>query len=95
MSDNAKSFKEAAIMKELYSILGLEKKFTSSYHPQANGATERYNKILLHMLQKLCHLRPHTWKSKLDLLALAVNSAVNRSTSFSPFKLMTVGRCQG
>ena len=89
LSDNAKSFKEAAVMKELYGILGLEKKYTSNYHPEANGESERYNKILIHLLLKLTNDRPNTWKNHLDLLALAVNSGVNRSTGFSPFRLMT------
>ena len=89
ISDNAKSFKVAEIMKNLYALLGIEKKYCAPYHPEGNGSAERFNKILLDLLSKLVDERPKTWKTKLPALSLAVNSAVNRSTGYSAYKLMT------
>ena len=88
ITDNALSFKASEVMNSLYNLLSIEKKYTSPYHPEGNGEAERKNKVLLHMLQKLCDEFPK-WKSMLGILQLAVNSAVNRSTGYSAFKLMT------
>jgi hypothetical protein len=94
ITDNAASFKASEVMNNLYSLLGLEKKFSTPFHPEGNGQVERENKVLLHMLQKLCDDFPK-WKSMLGILQMAVNSAVNRSTGYSAFKLMTGREMRG
>ena len=47
------------------------------------------------MLQKLVDEFPSRWKNFLPMLQLAVNSAPNRSTGFSAFKLMTWREMRG
>ena len=89
VSDNAKSFKESKIMQHVYKLMGIEKKYSSPYHPEGNGSAERFNRILVDLLSKLVQNKPHTWKTKLPKLSMAVNSAINRSTGYSAFTLMT------
>jgi len=40
------------LMKEICSLLGIEKLNTTAYHPQCNGLTEWFNRILKTMLRK-------------------------------------------
>ena len=95
ITDNAVSFKTSEVMNNVYRLLGIEKKYCSSYHPEGNGEAERKNKVLIHMLQKLVDEFPSRWKNFLPQLQLAVNSAQNRSTGFSAFKLMTGREMRG
>ena len=40
------------LMKDVCSLLGIEKYNTTAYHPQCNGLTERFNRTLKTMLRK-------------------------------------------
>ena len=95
ITNNAVSFKTSEVMKNVYRLLAIDKKYCSSYHPEGNGEAERKNKVLIHMLQKLVDEFPSRWKNFLPMLQLAVNSAPNRSTGFSAFKLMTWREMRG
>ena len=86
ITNNAVSFKTSEVMKNVYRLLAIDKKYCSSYHPEGNGEAERKNKVLIHMLQKLVDEFPSRWKNFLPMLQLAVNSAQNRSIGFSAFK---------
>ena len=95
ITDNEVSFKKSEVMNNVYRLLGIEKKYCSSYHPEGNGEAERKNKVLIHRLQKLVDEFPYRWRNFLSQLQLAVNSAHNRSTGFSAFKLMTGREMRG
>ena len=95
ITDNAVSFKTSEVMNNVYRLLAIDKKYCSSYHPEGNGEAERKNKVLIHKLQKLVDEFPSRWKNILPILQLAVNSAQNRSTGFSAFKLMTGREMRG
>jgi hypothetical protein len=95
ITDNALSFKASEVMNNVYQLLAIDKHYCSPHHPEGNGESERMNKVLLHMLQKLVDEFPQKWKSLLPQLQLAVNGAQNRSTGFSAFKLMTGREMRG
>ena len=86
-SDQGGAF-ESKLIKELCSLLGIEKSRTSAYHPEGNGMTERFNRSLLNMLGTL---EPHSkldWKSQVAPLVHAYNCAPHAATGFSPYLLM-------
>ena len=86
-SDQGKSF-DAAIIKELCGLLGIEKSRTSPYHPQGNGMTERFNKTLLDMLGTLLPEQKVNWKDHVTTMTFAYNSTPHTSTGFTPHFLM-------
>lgn len=69
---------------ELGTTLGI----SSAYHPQTDGQTERMNRTIGQVLRCYCAERPSSWHNHLAMVEFAMNSAVNSTTGFSPFKLM-------
>ena len=55
---------------------------------QANGLDERYNQTPQNMLVKYVHDKKEVWDDHLDTCIYAYNTAVQESTSFTPFELM-------
>ena len=60
---------------------------TSSYHPQSNGQTERFNRTLIEALRSFVNARHDNWDTFLVHFEFAYNSTVNASTGLSPFIL--------
>lgn len=61
-TDQGRQF-ESAIFRELADLFGFERKRTSPYHPQANGAIERWHRdlkaaIMAHATQRWVHVLP-------------------------------------
>lgn len=56
MSDNASQF-ESQFFRRVFQVMGIENAFTSTYHPQTNGQTERYNRSILAVLG--CYVMDH------------------------------------
>jgi transposase InsO family protein len=61
---------------------------TTPYHPAANGQVERMNHTILHMIRCTLEGGQHNWDEKLPLLMAAIRSTPNRSTGFTPNRLM-------
>lgn len=74
--------------KTLWIIMGTKLKFSSAYHPQADGQTKVVNKSLGNLLR--CHVgeRVRLWDSILPTDEFAFNSSVNRSIGMSPFEVV-------
>ena len=86
-SDRGGSF-EGHVVKELCQLVGIQKSRTTSYHPQGNGACEKFNQTLLGLLGTLTTEQKSRWKDKLSFVVHAYNCMRHDSTGFSPFELM-------
>ena len=75
--------------KTLWSTMGTQLKFSTSYHPQTQGVIERMNQVVSQTLRCVIHQLGDIsdWKSILPTVEFAINSLPNRSTGFSPFYL--------
>ena len=77
---------------ELCRRLGIDKKQTTAYRPSANGQAERMNRVLGQALRSIllatARKDQREWDDKLQLIAGAIRCTVNRSTGFTPNKLM-------
>ena len=78
----------AAIIKQLYAIWGLERSTTVAYHPQGNGTVERLNKGIQDGIdKKLSGKNPLDWDEQLPSVVFAHNITPHSETGISPFSL--------
>ncbi|GMG17710.1 unnamed protein product [Phytophthora fragariaefolia] len=54
-------------------------------HPQADGQTERVNRVVEDVLRIICAETPKRWSVMLPLVEFALNNAVHASTGYTPF----------
>lgn len=76
------------LMRVTCEIFQVDHLFTTTYHPQCDGQTERANRSLINMLSKCCALRPHDWDQLVPLIVCGYNATQHSSTKDSPYHLM-------
>jgi hypothetical protein len=80
------------VMTEVCKLLKVKRVMTSSFHPQSNGALERFHKTLASNLALYVNDLHNDWDDYINAVCYAYNTAVNLdSTGYSPFYL-TFGR---
>ena len=77
----------AHFWRALWSQLGTKLAMSTAFHPQTDGQTERANRTLEEMLRAYVNFRQTDWDVHLSALEMAINSARQASTGFSPFYL--------
>ena len=87
ISDQGTNF-DSALIKEMCRLLRIEKCRTTAYRPQANGAVERLNKIIMAAIRSYIGTDETRWDENLQLIASAMRAARNRHTGQSPNKMM-------
>lgn len=76
------------VIKELWSVLGINKLQASPYHPQSDGLVERLNHTIPQMLSIYEAERPDYWDQWLKPPLEAYRTAEQAPTRFSPFELL-------
>lgn len=71
--------------RSLGAALSMELHFTSGYHPEGDGQTERINQILEQYLRIYCSYQQDDWHSLLPLAEFAYNNTPHSSTGVTPF----------
>ena len=74
---------------------GLDTKliFSTAYHPQMDGETERVNQVLEDILWMYVRDYPKKWEEYLHLVEFAYNNHYQASTKLSPFEILYGGKC--
>src|SRR6201999_3809543 len=72
-------------MKELYKLLGIEGNFTTAYHPQTNGQTERMNQEIEHYLRDFINYHQNDWHEWLPMAEFVYNDREHSATKVTPF----------
>jgi len=82
-------FKEftSRFTRELYKLLGIQPCYSTAYHPQSDGQTERVNQELKTYLRIFVNQRQSDWVDLLPLAEFQYNNHVHSSTQHSPFML--------
>ena len=71
--------------RSLGKALNMTLHFTSGYHPEADGQTERVNQTLEQYLRHYCSYQQDDWSQLLPLAEFAYNNAPSETTGISPF----------
>ncbi|QRW22407.1 Retrotransposable element Tf2 protein [Rhizoctonia solani] len=87
VSDRGRVFNNK-FLKALYQRLGIDPHFSSAYHPQSDGQTERVNPTVEHFLWAYSGVNQRDWVKWLPMAEFAYNNAVHSSTGKSPFKAL-------
>ena len=72
----------------LFQSMQVEKRYSTQYHPEGNGISERYVGIVKKTLAKLLNGNIEDWHSYLPLCALLINNKISKKLQSSPFSLM-------
>lgn len=68
--------------------VNVKHKTSSAYHPESQGALERFHQTLKSMLRKFCTESNREWDEGLPLLLFAVRETIQESLGFSPAELV-------
>ncbi|GFT56609.1 hypothetical protein TNCV_1313421 [Trichonephila clavipes] len=76
------------LVSSLVDLCNIDHRFTTAYHPQTNGLTERFNKTLADMLSMYVDVEQKNWDEILPFVTFAYNTAKQETTGFTPFFLL-------
>ncbi|GFV58069.1 hypothetical protein TNCV_2108971 [Trichonephila clavipes] len=76
------------LVSSLVDLCNIDHRFTTAYHPQTNGLTERFNKTLADMLSMYVDVEQKNWDEILPFVTFAYNTAKEETTGFTPFYLL-------
>uniref|UniRef100_A0A8C1TD20 Gypsy retrotransposon integrase-like protein 1 n=1 Tax=Cyprinus carpio TaxID=7962 RepID=A0A8C1TD20_CYPCA len=68
--------------------LSIEHRVSSAYHPESQGAIERFHQTLKSMLRKYCMETGNSWDEGVPLVLFAIRETVQESLGFSPAQLV-------
>ena len=71
--------------RSLGKALDMKLHFTSGYHPEGDGQTERTNQTLEQYLRIFCNYQQDNWYTLLPLAEFAFNNTPSSTTGISPF----------
>jgi hypothetical protein len=87
VSDRDRIF-TSTIWKELMAAVGTKLLFSTAYHPQTDGQTERVNQCFEMYLRTAVHDTPRSWRRWLSAAEFWYNSSHHASLNCSPFKAL-------
>ena len=86
-SDQGSNFM-SSLMQQVMHELGVKQLKSSAYHPESQGAIERFHQTLKNMIRSYCFEYKTEWDQGIHMLLFAVREAVQDSLGFSPFELV-------
>ncbi|XP_077993259.1 uncharacterized protein LOC144447231 [Glandiceps talaboti] len=86
-SDQGSNFMSNLFQQVLHQ-LGIEQYKSSAYHPESQGALERFHQTLKNMIRTYCFENEKDWDEGVHLVLFAARETVQESLGFSPFELV-------
>ncbi|XP_073064078.1 uncharacterized protein [Primulina eburnea] len=80
--------------KSLHRALGTKLAFSTAYHPQSDGQSERVIQILEDMLRACTIDFPGSWDSKLPLVEFTYNNSYQSSIGLAPYEALYGRKCR-
>jgi transposase InsO family protein len=86
ISDNGSPY-TSEVAKQMFNRLGIKRHYSSAYHPQSNGAVERFNRTLKETLRVWANENADDWDEMLPYALFAYNTAYHSTIKNTPFYL--------
>jgi hypothetical protein len=86
ISDRGTQF-TAKLFRKVWDQLGTDLRFSTAYHPQSDGQTERLNRDIEQQLRWHADKTGGNWKEWLSVVEMQYNSTVHSSTGKTPFEM--------
>ena len=86
-SDQGSNFMSGTFQQVMHE-LGIKQYRSSAYHPESQGALERFHQTLKTMIRSYCFDTERDWDEGIHLLLFAARESVQESLGFSPFELV-------
>ncbi|CAF1364975.1 unnamed protein product [Rotaria sordida] len=86
ITDQGTHFKNE-LLQAISKLVGCTHVFSTPYHPQTNGQTERWNSTFVTQLAKFCNIDQNNWDIFLPCIVYAYNNGIHNSTGFTPYQL--------
>jgi hypothetical protein len=74
--------------KGLFKGFGTNLNFSTTYHPESDGQTERVNRVIEDMLRMYVMDKPSRWEDYLHLVEFSYNNGYHVSLKMSPFEAL-------
>lgn len=87
ISDRDRIF-TSQLWRDIFAALRVELRYSSAYHPQTDGQTERVNQCLETYLRCMSTLEPKKWLSWLPLAEYWYNTTYHTALKMSPFQAL-------
>ena len=75
-------------MQEVANAFDIDMRYSTAYHPETDGQTERVNQEAIIILRHYVSSLRLNWKDKLDSVQIALNNRLNQATQQSAFQVM-------
>jgi hypothetical protein len=72
----------------MHTVVQVKHKFSTSYHPQTNGAVENLNETLVNILRKLTMKYPTHWDTWIPTALYAYRTKIHSTLKTSPYELL-------
>jgi transposase InsO family protein len=93
VSDRGSQF-TSRFWKSLHENIGMKLNFSSTYHPQTDGQTEKTNQVLKDMLRSCALKHGHSWDKILPYAEFSDNNSYQTSLKMSPFEALYGRKCR-
>ncbi|XP_069993527.1 uncharacterized protein [Penaeus vannamei] len=93
-SDRGSNFTSELFSKVLQE-LGIKQTLSTAYHPESQGALERWHQTLKSMLRKFCLENQKCWDEGLPYMLFAIRETPQETLGFSPFELLFGRKVRG
>ncbi|WVZ62939.1 hypothetical protein U9M48_012628 [Paspalum notatum var. saurae] len=84
----------ARFWKSLHEALGTKLDYSTAYHPQTDGQTERVNQLLEDLLRACLLTYGPNWENSLPFAELSYNNSYQASIEMSPFQALYGRQCR-
>jgi transposase InsO family protein len=93
VSDRGTQF-TSRFWEKLHEAMDTRLNFSSAYHPQTDGETERVNQILEDMLRACALKDSKSWDKCLPYAEFSYNNSNEKSLKMSPFEVLYGRKCR-